>query len=86
MTTVQAEFDRLPRVFDRIGYPIKIAPPATESQISTLIDTIGFDADETLKDLWRISNGFRRYDWFADGDDGDFTEHRFLSIKDTLAT
>lgn len=86
MTTVQAEFERLSRVFERIGASLKKAPPASEPTLTALSQITGIDVDDTLKDLWRISNGSRRYYWFADGDDEDFTPHIFLPIKDVLAT
>ncbi len=85
MTTIQAEFDRLAGVFARIGCPIKKAPPVSETQLASVANITGIEIDDSLKDLWRISNGSRRYYWFADGDDEDFTPHIFLPIKEALS-
>jgi cell wall assembly regulator SMI1 len=84
LTTVRAEFERLSRVYERLGYPIKKAPPASDAQLASLYEITGIDVDDTLKELWRISNGSRRYAWFAKGDDWEFTHHIFLPIKEVL--
>jgi cell wall assembly regulator SMI1 len=86
LTTVQAEFDRLSGIFEQIGHTLKKAPPASEALLASLAAITGIDVDDSLKVLWQISNGSRRYYWFADGDDDTFTPHEFLSIKEVLAS
>lgn len=86
MTTIHAEFDRLSRIFERIGHPLKKAPPASAALLGSVVAITGIDVDESLRELWQISNGSRRYYWFADGDDHAFTPHEFLSIKQVLAS
>lgn len=85
LTTVQAEFKRLSRIYERLGVQIKTAPGASEARLASIAALTGIELDEPLQDLWRISNGSRRYAWFADGDDEDFTPHSFLSIRDATA-
>ncbi|MBA2114890.1 SMI1/KNR4 family protein [Bremerella alba] len=85
MTTIHAEFERLSRVFDRIGFPLKTAPPASNTQIDTLTEVTGITVCDDLKDLWQLSNGSRKYFWLADGEDEEFTPHAFLSIKEVIS-
>lgn len=85
LTTTANEFARLGRVYERLGYPLKQAPPASDAQIAAIASTTGIEVDESLKELWRISNGSRGYAWFAAGEDEDFAPHAFLSIKEALS-
>lgn len=85
MTTIQNEFERLSRVFERIGAPLKKAPPASLAKINSIAKTTGINLDDNLKELWQISDGSRRYSWFANGEDEDFTPHDFLPVKEVLA-
>lgn len=85
MTTIRDEFDRLSKIFDCIGHPLKLAPPASDRQLATIFDTTALNIDESLRQLWRISNGSRRFAWFAVGEDLDFTPYDFMSIKDVIA-
>ena len=85
MSTVQAEYDRLSRILVRLEYPIKTAPPATAKQLASIAAVTGIQVDDSLQQLWRISNGSRRNYWFVHGDDEDCTPYLFLSIKEALS-
>lgn len=88
MSKVEREFARLQRVFKQIGRPLKLAPPAPEERIAAIEQITGINPDESLKDLWRISNGSAQRNWFADGaelGDADFLPLQFMSIRDGLS-
>lgn len=85
MTSIQNEFKRLSRIFERVGFPLKTAPPASAVEIDSIEEITGIAVDDDLKELWQISNGSQRYHWFADGEDEDFTPHEFQSIKQVLS-
>ncbi|MGY8769730.1 MAG: SMI1/KNR4 family protein [Pirellulales bacterium] len=86
MTTIQAEFDRLASIYQQLGGKLKTCPPATEKQIASIAEITGIEVDESLKDLWRISNGSRAYqNWFVGGDELEPTPYVFMSIEDVVS-
>ncbi|PHS11512.1 MAG: hypothetical protein COA78_09455 [Blastopirellula sp.] len=85
MTTVQTEFDRLSAIYQQLGGKLKTCPPATEKQIASIAKVTGIEVDDSLKDLWRISNGsYENQDWFFGGDEDQPIPYYFLSIDETL--
>ena len=85
MTSIPHEFQRLSRIFERLGFPLKTAPPASDVKIDSIEEITGIAVDDDLKQLWRISNGSQRCDWFADGEVEDFSPHEFQSIQQVLS-
>lgn len=85
MTTIQSEFERLRRVFEKLGTPFKPAPPATNEQISAVLTETGVDVSSDLVELWQISNGSNGVMWFVEGED-EFTPYSFLSTSKVIAT
>jgi cell wall assembly regulator SMI1 len=85
MTTTQREFDRLAATFKTFGREMQLQPPASETEIESILEITGVNIDGSLKDLWRISNGSGLTFWFAEADEDDeFTPYLFLSIEQTL--
>jgi cell wall assembly regulator SMI1 len=82
VTEIECEFNRLATVYQRIGRTLSRQPPATLTQIDSILSITGVDLDENLKALWQISNGSNGKMWLAEGD--DFTPYYFLSVDDVL--
>ena len=83
MTSVLREFDRLRSVFDKLGYEVNAQPCASDAEIDSIVKSTGVDVDESLKQLWRITNGSGGQYWFVQGED-EFTPYVLLPIKNVL--
>jgi cell wall assembly regulator SMI1 len=83
MQEIQHQFDRLKAVYHRIGRDLNRQAPATDEEIASIAATTGIEVDESLKALWKFSNGSDRTMWFAEGED-EFTPYYLLSVHDVL--
>jgi hypothetical protein len=59
-STIEQELRRLEKLYERLGYPITLPSPATESQIASVEETFGRPICNEIKELWRICNGSGR--------------------------
>jgi internalin A len=82
MHEIQREFDRLDDIYSRIGRVLHRSAPASDQEISSIVSETGISVDDSLKALWKLSNGSTTM-WFAEGE-RDFTPYYFLSIAEAL--